>query len=101
MLLTAAAEADLEGVRVYTEERWGEAQWLAYYAELLAAFGRIAAYPRSGRRRDAFVPGLRSAPCGAHVIYYLPHGRGAVVVQRILHVAQNAEAMALADRMGE
>lgn len=101
VLLTAAAEADLEGIRAFTEERWGEAQWLAYFADLLAAFERIAAYPRSGRSRDAFVPGLRSVPCGAHVIFYLPDVGGAVVVQRVLHAAQNAEAMAWADRMGE
>ncbi len=98
--LTAAAEADLEEIRTYTEETWGETQWLAYFAEILAAFDRIAAFPRSGRARDAFVPGLRSARCREHVIFYLPDVGGGVVVQRIVHGARNAEALDWSERNG-
>jgi toxin ParE1/3/4 len=101
LLLTAAAAADLENIRAYTEEHWGEAQWLAYFGDILTAFERIAAFPNSGRRRDAFVPGLRSVPCREHVIFYLPDVNGAVVVQRVLHAAQSAEALRWADRTGD
>ena len=93
LLLTAAAEADLEEIRAYTEATWGEAQWLAYYGSLLEAFERIVAFPLAGRTRDAFVRGLRSVRCREHVIFYLPGNGGAVVVQRILHGARNAEAL--------
>lgn len=93
--------ADLEGIRANSEERWGEPQWLANFAEILSAFERIAAFPLSGRRRDAFVPGFRSVPCREHVIFYLADVGGAVVVQRILHAAQNAEALRWEDRAGE
>jgi len=98
--LTAAAERDLEEIRAYTEEQWGEAQWLAYFGHFVAAFERIAAFPRAGRPRDGFVPGLRSVPCREHVIFYLPDSGGAVVVQRVLHAARNAAALDWAERGG-
>jgi toxin ParE1/3/4 len=100
VLLTAAAEADLEEIRAYTEETWGEARWLAYFGDILEAFERIAAFPRSGRARDAFAPGLRSVRCREHVIFYLPDVGSAVVVQRIVHGAQNVEALDWSERNG-
>ena len=78
VLVTEAAEADLTDIRTYTEEVWGEAQWLSYYREMLRTFERIAAYPLSGRSRERFAPGLRSVPFREHVIFYLPmEGGGA------------------------
>jgi toxin ParE1/3/4 len=96
--LTAAAEADLADIRAYTEEMWGEPQWLAYFGDILSSFERIAAFPQSGRTRDAFVPGLRSVRCREHVIFYLVAGDGVVVVQRILHGARNAQALDWSER---
>lgn len=92
-LVTEAAEADLIGIRTYTEEVWGESPWLGYYHEMLRTFDRIAAYPLSGRSRERFAPGLRSVPFREHVIFYLPLDGGGVAIQRILHAAQNAEAL--------
>ncbi len=100
VLLTPAAEADLAEIRTYTEEAWGEAQWLVYFADILAAFERIAVFPLSGRARGTFVPGLRSAQCREHVIFYLPDVGGTVVVQRILHGARNAAALNWGERRG-
>ena len=78
VLVTEAAEADLTDIWTYTEEVWGEAQWLSYYREMLRTFERIAAYPLSGRSRERFAPGLRSVPFREHVIFYLPmEGGGA------------------------
>lgn len=54
--LSTAAEADLAGIRTFTRERWGREQWLAYRADLVAAFERIAE-PDLGRRRDPFRAG--------------------------------------------
>jgi toxin ParE1/3/4 len=76
--LTAAAEADLAEIRTYTEEAWGETQWLAYFGDILEAFERIAVFPQSGRARDAISPGLRSVRCREHVIFYLPDVGGVV-----------------------
>ena len=98
--VTAAAEADSGRIRAYTEETWGETQWLAYFGDIVAAFERIAAFPRSGRARDTFAAGLRSVRCREHVIFYLPDVGGAVVVLRILHGARNAEALVWSERNG-
>jgi toxin ParE1/3/4 len=93
VLFTEAADADLADIRAYTEEVWGEEQWLSYYREMLRTFERIAAFPLSGRSRERFAPGLRSVPFREHVIFYLPLDGGGVAIQRILHAAQNAEAL--------
>lgn len=93
VLVTEAAEADLIEIRVYTEEVWGEAQWLTYYRDMLRTFERIAPYPLSGRSRERFAVGLRSVPFREHVIFYLPLEDGGVAAQRVLHAAQNAEAL--------
>lgn len=100
VLLTAAAEADLKAIRAYTEETWGQEQWLAYFGDILDAFERIVAHPGSGRARDAFAPGLRSIRCQEHVIFYLPDAGGSPAVQRILHGAQNAGALDWSERYG-
>lgn len=99
VLVTEAAEADLADIRADTEEMWGEAQWLSYFREMVATFERIAVYPRSGRSRERFAPGLRSVPFREHVIFYLPLEDGGVAIQRILHGAQNAEAILWDDKL--
>ena len=93
ILVTAAAEVDLGDIRTYTEETWGEAQWLSYYHEMLRTFERIAAYPLTGRSRARFAAKLRSVPFREHVIFYLPLDGGGVAILRILHGARNAEAL--------
>jgi toxin ParE1/3/4 len=98
--LSTAAEADLAGIRTFTLERWGRQQWLAYRAGLVGTFERIAAQPGIGRRRDSFRPGLRSVPCGAHVVFYLELGGGVVGVVRVLHARQNAAALRWSEGMG-
>jgi plasmid stabilization system protein ParE len=95
--LSTAAAGDLDRIRVYTLERWGRAQWLAYYLayynELARTFERIAAEPWTGRRRDGFRPGMRSAPCRARVVFYVELGGGVIGILRVLHARQNAAAL--------
>ena len=100
VFVTDAAEADLLDIRAYTEEMWGEAQWLTYYREMLRTFERIAIHPLSGRSRERFAPGLRSVPFREHVIFYLPMEGGGATIQRVLHGAQNAEALRWDDMGG-
>jgi toxin ParE1/3/4 len=95
--LSTAAQADLDGIRAYTLERWGRAQWLADYRELAHTFERIGAEPKTGRRRDAFRSGMRSVPCRAHVIFYVELGEETIGVVRILHMRQNAETITWAN----
>ena len=83
--LSTAAAGDLDGIRAFTLERWGRAQWLVYYGTLARAFERIAAEPETGRRRDGFRPGMRSMPCGLHVVFYQELGDGVIGIVRVLH----------------
>jgi len=91
--LSSLAEADLDDIRAFTNERWGRARWQAYYRDLALAFERVADNPAIGRRRDPLRTGLRSLPCGAHVIFYLPLAGGVIGIARILHQRQSAEAL--------
>jgi toxin ParE1/3/4 len=91
--LSTAAKADLDGIRAYTLERWGRAQWLAYYREIARTLERIAAESGTGRRRDGFRPGMRSVPCRAHVVFYVELDGSGIGIVRILHARQNAAAL--------
>jgi toxin ParE1/3/4 len=86
--LSTAAAGDLDGIRAFTLERWGRAQWLAYYGALARTFERIAAEPGTGRRRDGFRPGMRSVPCRAHVVFYVELGGGVIGIVRVLLAQQ-------------
>ncbi|MBP7002620.1 type II toxin-antitoxin system RelE/ParE family toxin [Amaricoccus sp.] len=56
--------------------------------------------PGGGRRRDAFRPGLRSFPCGAHVVSYLALDGGAIGIVRVLHARQNVAALRWREGIG-
>ncbi len=71
-----AARRDLNEIRAYTVERWGEAQWLRYCRGLVATFERIEADPMTGRGRDLFRPGMRSVTYERHIVFFAPHRRG-------------------------
>ncbi len=96
--VTEAAESDLAAIRLYTEGNWGEAKWLEYLRGMLGAFERMALRPYSGRPRDKFAKGLRSVPYREHIVFYLPLESGPVVIQRVLHSAQNAEGIDWSER---
>ena len=96
--LSSLAEADLDDIRAFSLERWAQEQWQSYYRNLALAFGRIAENPAVGRKRDVLRPGLRSLPCGSHIIFYGLLPSGVVGIARILHQRQSAEALRAADR---
>ena len=52
--------------------------------------------PRAGRRRDELMPGLRSFPFGAYVVFYREL-HGGIRVIRILHGARDIERISWAD----
>ncbi len=86
---------DLEDARRYTEEIWGEAQWLRYFSAIQEAFDRIAADPMCGQSRGQFLKGMRSLTVGRHLIFFIPvrHAGGVVVVSRIVHKSRNLKAL--------
>jgi toxin ParE1/3/4 len=91
--VTRAARRDLEGIRRHTEREWGQQRWLRYLDALEEAFQRVREEPASGRRRDNLGEGLRSVLTGSHVISYYETKRRELVVLRVLHQRQNAEAL--------
>ncbi len=93
--LTRRALRDLEEVRHYTEEIWGEAQWLRYFSAIQTGFDRITADPMCGQSRGQFLRGMRSLTVGRHLIFFIPvqHADGDVVVSRIVHQSRNLKAL--------
>ena len=91
--LSDRAVADLETIVGYTRQHWGERQARRYANALRNALRRLRDRPALGRSRDDVLPGVRSFPCGSHVLFYREIADG-IAVLRILH-----GGMDVADRM--
>jgi len=81
--LRPLAEADLEGIWTYTEERWSPEQADSYVRGLLDAFAGLAAGTKVGRPADVR-EGYSKYVVGSHVIYYV-QGEDGIEVVRVLH----------------
>lgn len=68
--LSPLAEADLEGIWLYSVTHWSLEQADRYLHDLLAAFRSLASGAIQGKATD-IRPGYRKYFCGAHVIYFL------------------------------
>lgn len=97
--LSRLARQDLEDIREYTLQHWGRDQWLRYYQGLVAAFERVSLDPMSGRSRALFGAGMRSLPCGKHLIFFAPieAAGGAPVILRIVHQSRYLPALSYYD----
>jgi toxin ParE1/3/4 len=88
--LSPEAVADLEEIRQYTAERFGEDQTRRYMSGLREALEQLASHPDSGRE---IVPGSEIR-CWIHRSYYrvLYRKRGShLEIGRIVHVAREQE----------
>jgi len=87
---TEKAEADLEAILDYLEERSPQAA-----DRLAAAIDRqcelLGQFPEMGRTREELAPGLRSVIVGQYVLFYRVTP-AAIEVIRILHGARDIEA---------
>lgn len=95
--LAPLAVLDLEDIRSFTIARWSREQWLRYYRDLVEAFARIAEDPRIGRDRSVLGRGLRSLPCGAHLVFWRVSHAGEPVILRIVHARRALEALTFAE----
>jgi len=86
--LTHAALSDLQSVRAYTLETWGEDQEEKYLNEMWDRFAEILADPTRWRSRDDLFPGCQLAPQGKHVILFRVKGKVLQIV-RVLHSAMD------------
>jgi toxin ParE1/3/4 len=86
--LTHAALSDLQSVRAYTLETWGEDQEEKYLNEMWDRFAEILADPTRRRSRDDLFPGCQLAHQGKHVILFRVKGEVLQIV-RVLHSAMD------------
>ena len=81
---TDKAEHDLVGIIDYTAQEWGGAQANTYLDGLETRAQLLAENPDLGMARETLCKGLLSFPYESHVLYYIKHSRGIVIV-RVLH----------------
>ena len=86
--LTEAAISDLQSIRDYTLETWGEAQEQEYLEALWTRFEKILADPEKWRFRNDLFVGCQIASQGKHVILFRI-GAEVLQVVRILHSAMD------------
>jgi toxin ParE1/3/4 len=98
--LTVLARQDLEEVRRFTIDTWGQEQWRRYFTGIMAAFERLTRDGSCGRARDNLRHGMRSLPYQRHLIFFEPidHAGGEIVVLRIVHQSRNLAALAYRDQ---
>lgn len=85
-----SARADIEAIRDFSLDRFGEAVAAAYVTDLRQTVHAIAERPLAGRDDNDLAAGVRSVRCRSHRIFYQIDG-GSVLIVRILHHAQDAE----------
>ena len=88
MDLTNAALIDLQAIRNYTLQTWGEEQEDKYLDEMWAKFEEILSDPKRWRFREDLFPGCQLASQGKHVILCCVEEETLQVV-RVLHSAMD------------
>lgn len=93
--LTQLAIKDLDEIRKYSIEQWGQEQWLKYYRGLADCFEKITNNPDIGRQRDLFYLGMRSLNYKEHIIFYkrIKANEDLPVILRISHQKRNLPAL--------
>lgn len=84
-LLSPAAQADLEQIWDYTEDRWGIDQADTYLREIQYVIERVAANPQIGRACNEIRRGYRKLSAGSHMVFYRLTVEGVVDIVRVLH----------------
>ncbi|MCC5942948.1 MAG: type II toxin-antitoxin system RelE/ParE family toxin [Balneolaceae bacterium] len=95
-LLTKKALDDLNGIWMYTFEKWSEEQADKYYNILLGFCENIAANPELGKSYDEIRADLYGLKANRHIIFYRISSSGLIEITRILH-----ERMDLKNRVKE
>lgn len=86
--LTDAALADIQSIRCYTLEQWGERQEELYLQALWEKLELISKYPQQYRSRNDLFPGCQLATEGKHVILF--HIQDNILqIARVLHHAMD------------
>lgn len=83
-VLSPRAQADLDEIWDFTEQRWSAAQAERYIRQLWQGIEDVAGDPRRGTPCDDIRPGYFKYGVGSHVLFYRQTAGGIDVV-RILH----------------
>lgn len=89
--LTQEARADLETIRTYGVEHFGEAAAERHLRGIRDAFDLLARHPLAGQERPEFQPGIRATSRRPHRILYSVDG-GLVLIIRVIHQARDVPA---------
>lgn len=95
-VVSRAAQSDLASIADHTEQRWGRAQRMQYLAMLKDGIATIRKSPAAGMPRDDVRQGLRSMPCGQHVLFYRAT-LDSIELVRVLHQRMDVHSQ-LSDR---
>ncbi|MBY8952563.1 type II toxin-antitoxin system RelE/ParE family toxin [Pseudomonas carnis] len=87
--LAPAAERDLEGIWVYTVQRWNVEQAHRYIDIFTAAFSALAQSPRTFPACDYIRPGYRCSRIERHMVYFRVTDYGISII-RVLHDRMDA-----------
>ena len=87
-VLSNKADADLDGIYIFSYQTFGEARADAYYQDLCERLNNLASNPHLGRAIDQVQTGLFCNQCARHIIFYTIEADGMFVV-RILHDAMD------------
>lgn len=85
-----AADNDLIDIYQYTFEAYGKAKAESYFAELTHSMVLISESPYMYRERTEFVPPVRIARAGQHLVVYSIEANFVLVV-RVLHTSMDIE----------
>ena len=84
------AQADLEGIWLYTYDQWGEDQATRYLRLLDIQIQELAADPERGKSREEIRAGYYSIRVGRHVVFYTFTDK-MLGIQRVLHGQMDVE----------
>lgn len=89
--VSRAAQEDIRGIGVYTEQQWGRVQRRKYLSGMEARFERLAESPALASERSEFTPPVRIHRYEKHLIVYTAEDDGIFIV-RVLHESMDVPA---------
>ncbi|MBL7939707.1 MAG: type II toxin-antitoxin system RelE/ParE family toxin [Flavobacteriales bacterium] len=90
--VSQAAADDLEGIWLYTVDRWSEEQADTYLNGILDVFDEIVHDPTIGKDFGQVREGYLGLKVGSHIVFYrLDHAANALEIIRVLHGRMDLE----------
>ena len=90
--LNPKASADLDGIFLYSAQRWSAEQADRYILELDSAMQLLAHSPELGRRVDEIRPGFYRYRAKSHLIFYRRIDMGIEIMRVFLHQRMDVES---------